>query len=135
MYCRSCKNVIADNTTLCHSCNQHFLLGEIFCPGCGKSTSEREVLCFICGHNLEVKPKDSTPLKLSPRYNKLYRSKDERGVSGILSGLSHKFSINIYLLRITFTILMIVLNYYAIVLMLLYLFSFALPSLPTKNVR
>lgn len=76
-------------------------------------------------------PLDVFPPPRPPEYTGIYRSSDERLVTGFCAGVAHSLGVHRGTVRFSFLILVLLTGSLAF---WIYLFSLLLPQLPTKNV-
>ncbi len=101
----------------------------MFCRNCNNELGENSVVCVKCGVSLQKSSKSSSGKKNRPEgYEGFYTSTDEKMVLGVCGGLSHKFGLQLGLVRfLTFVSLFFVIGW-------LYIGGFFIPKLPTKGV-
>ncbi len=73
---------------------------------------------------------DAPETNFDERYNSLYRSSDEKVFLGLARGVSHKFGLPTYAVRVVFAIAM----WFLLPFILYFIGGLFVPKLPTKNV-
>lgn len=129
MYCRNCSNQMDENSIVCVKCGFDPMSEKKFCYNCGVETNEKQIICVKCGVGFQNLQKKSTTKSSRPvGYEGFYRSSDEKLFLGVCGGLSHKFELQLGLVRF----LVIVSCFFFIGW--LYFGGLFIPKLPTKNV-
>jgi phage shock protein PspC (stress-responsive transcriptional regulator) len=99
-------------------------------PDCKVLKQGEEVTGVANGIEGLVFPPEPPPLPhTDSRYDRLYRSSDERVLLGLCGGLAHRWGVPALLVRAGMVILLGVMVGWA------YPFSVVFPALPTKDVR
>ena len=130
MFCKNCSNEIPEGGIVCVKCGCEPMSESKFCNNCGVETNEKQVVCVKCGVGLSNVVNKSTFKKsnLPSEYDGFYCSSDEKVLLGVCGGLSHKFGIQLGLVRI----LVLVSSFFLIGW--LYFGGFFIQKLPTKGV-
>ena len=130
MFCRNCSNEIPEGGVVCLKCGFEPMSESKFCNNCGVETNEKQVVCVKCGVGLSnvVSKSISKKSNLPNEYDGFYRSSDQKILLGVCGGLSHKYGIQLGLVRI------LVLISWMFVIGWLYFGGFFIPKLPTKRV-
>ena len=130
MFCRNCNNQLQEGVVACVKCGFDPLSESKFCNNCGVETNKKQVFCVNCGVGLSNKELKSTSKKSNrPNdYDGFYRSSDQKIFLGVCGGLSHKFGIQLGLVRV----LALISSFF--VIGWLYFGGFFIPKLPTKNI-
>ena len=130
MFCKNCGNETPKGGEVCLKCGFDPMSESKFCNNCGVETNEKQVVCVKCGVGLSNVVNKSTSKKsnLPSEYDGFYCSSDEKVALGLCGGLSHKFGIQLGLVRILVIFSMFFLIGW------LYLGGLFIPKLPTKNV-
>ena len=129
MFCRNCSNEMNDKSIVCLKCGCDPLTEKKFCNNCGVETNENQIVCIKCGVGLQNSHKKSSGLKSSnDEYEGFYRSSDQKIFLGVCGGLSHKYKIQLGLVRFGFVISMFFFIGW------LYFGGLFIPKLPTKNI-
>ena len=130
MFCRNCSTETPKGSVVCLNCGFDPMSESKFCNNCGVETNEKQVVCVKCGVGLSNLVNKSTSKKsnLPSEYDGFYRSSDEKVVLGLCGGLSHKFGIQLGLVR------MLVIFSMFFFIGWLYFGGLFIPKLPTKNV-
>ena len=129
MFCRNCKNELGENSVVCVKCGFDPMSESKYCNNCGEETHEKQIVCIKCGVGFQKISKSSSGKKNRPvGYEGFYRSSDEKVFLGLCGGLSHKFGLQLGLVRfLTFVSLFFFIGW-------LYIGGFFIPKLPTKGV-
>jgi phage shock protein PspC (stress-responsive transcriptional regulator) len=118
-----------ENSIVCVKCGFDPMSEKKFCYKCGVETNERQIICVKCGVGFQNLQKKSTTKSSRPvGYEGFYRSSDEKLFLGVCGGLSHKFGLQLGLVRfLVFVSLFFFIGW-------LYFGGLFIPKLPTKNV-
>tara|TARA_B110000263_G_C15289562_1_gene502547 strand:+ start:164 stop:559 length:396 start_codon:yes stop_codon:yes gene_type:complete len=131
MYCRNCNNELDEKSVFCVKCGFDPMTESKFCHNCGIETIEKQIVCIKCGVSLTnkvVNKYSKSKSNLPDEYDGFYRSSDEKFYLGVCGGLSHKFDIQLGLVRfLVFCSLFFFIGW-------LYFGGLFIPKLPTKNV-
>lgn len=130
MFCKNCSFELNDEAVACIKCGFDPMSESKFCNNCGVETDEKQLVCIKCGVGLSKSIRKLTSKKsdLPIEYDGFYRSSDEKVLFGVCGGLSHKFGIQLGLVR--------VLVFFSLFFFVgwLYFGGLFVPKLPTKNI-
>lgn len=98
MYCKNCGEEMNANQAICLKCGVSKNDGSSFCENCGKSVNSGAAVCLSCGTSLTSK-------KTSASGGKLTKSKENKLICGVHSGLGKKFGCSPWILRVVHLIL------------------------------
>jgi phage shock protein PspC (stress-responsive transcriptional regulator) len=131
MYCRNCSHELDEKSVACIKCGYDPKSESNYCHNCGCETNEKQIICLKCGTGLEkkkIKSQFNSKSDLGGDYDRFYRSSDQKIILGVCGGISHKFGIQLGLVRFGFVIA----SFFFIGW--IYFGGLFIPKLPTKDV-
>ena len=135
MFCKNCGKEVNENADACLGCGLNPNSENNYCSECGEEVkNQKQVICLKCGVKLDSNNSSNT-VKASrfndKEYSGLYRSSDDKILSGICGGLAHKYNQETKTLRIIAVVALFI-PFTSWLVAICYLLSFLLPSYPTK---
>lgn len=133
MYCTNCGKEVNERADVCLSCGFNPMSENNYCPECGIQVSSKQVVCLKCGIQLgDNKIYTTISSKFNNKtYEGLYRSADDKILSGLCGGLAHKLNIETKIIRIIAVFLLLV-PFISWAVTICYLLSFFLHLYSTR---